>query len=436
MLELLMKNILQASLIGSIGIVFFIIFKKTLFKKYTQAFNYYIWLIIIIEMVIPFQLPIHISKTLISVLEYSPKIIKTEIVFYNKDFINESKFIIGNSSFNNIDIFKTISYLWLIGVIIIVVYNIFTYLNFISKIQHLTQEVSDTNINETYLDTLSELNIKRKISLKFCRCISTPLGTGILNPIILLPITTYGAEEIRWILRHELMHYKRHDILYKIILMAAIVIHWFNPLVYIMWKIINSDCELSCDEAVLKSSNIIERKAYALILVDSMRLNKINNLKGSVSTGFNNNKNILERRLENMFNLKTRKKGVITAIFVVMMVVSSLISVKASSEEALIKSTSTTTAATTTSRSDSTLANGVKTLYTGTASNMPKEFIDSDKVVQQIKENPDAKVVVVTGFVKYTYADAPADVKSQYEADCKSVDKTPSPLDVIVVSSK
>lgn len=387
MFEGLMKNILQTSLIGSVGVIILIVLKKSLFKKYTKAFNYYIWLTVIAVMVIPFKIPIYVSKRLSNTLQHLPKVIRTENIFYNTKFVSEINLIDGNNYFRNIDIFNIMFYIWISGVVIVILYNFFTYLYFINKVKQLTEEISDLNINNIYPNLILELNIKRKIPLWFCKDISTPLGTGILKPFILLPVATYSSEEITWILKHELIHHKRWDMLYKILLISAVAIHWFNPLIYILLKIVNYDCELSCDELVLKKSSFRDRKEYALTLVDSIRLNKNNGLKSRISTCLNNNE-ILERRIKNMFDLKMKRKGMVTGGIIAIVATSSLISFKTLAQEFPGKLPSTTVTSGSASNKDLISEKGIKILYSGKASDIPDNLKVPATIAQRIKQNP------------------------------------------------
>ena len=65
--------------------------------------------------------------------------------------------------------------------------------------------------------------------------------TGFFQTVLLLPREDYSEQELEMIIRHELVHYKRHDIAYKMLLMFAVAVHWFNPLVWIMTQEANKD---------------------------------------------------------------------------------------------------------------------------------------------------------------------------------------------------
>lgn len=98
---------------------------------------------------------------------------------------------------------------------------------------------------------------------------TAPLTYGIWRPVVLLPKITDWEDEarLRYILAHEFVHIKRFDILFKWLLVAALCVHWFNPLVWIMYILANRDMELSCDEIVVRTYGETTKSAYALTLI-------------------------------------------------------------------------------------------------------------------------------------------------------------------------
>lgn len=84
--------------------------------------------------------------------------------------------------------------------------------------------------------------------------IASPLVCGLLSPRIYLPTRMdFGSTELlRHILSHETMHIRRKDNWLKTVMLVALCIHWFNPLVWILSRYLASDLEMACDEAVLR----------------------------------------------------------------------------------------------------------------------------------------------------------------------------------------
>ena len=99
--------------------------------------------------------------------------------------------------------------------------------------------------------------------------ISSPLTFGVLRPVILVPKKTDWTDEtaLRYVLEHEFVHIQRFDVLSKLLLIAAVCVHRFNPLGWVMYVLANRDLELSCDETVLRRFGGDVRAAYARVLI-------------------------------------------------------------------------------------------------------------------------------------------------------------------------
>lgn len=116
---------------------------------------------------------------------------------------------------------------------------------------------------------LAEKKMKRQIALRQSARLPAPLSYGVLHPVILMPEGTDWADTacLRFVLQHEYVHIRRFDGVAKLLLAAALAVHWFNPFVWIMYVLANRDIELACDEAVVRSFGAKARSAYALALI-------------------------------------------------------------------------------------------------------------------------------------------------------------------------
>lgn len=112
--------------------------------------------------------------------------------------------------------------------------------------------------------------LRRKITIRVSDQISSPVTYGIIRPVILLPknINHENSCVIESILTHEYIHIKRYDGISKFILSITLCIHWFNPLVWVMFILANRDIELSCDEKVIHILGNEKKAQYALALLD------------------------------------------------------------------------------------------------------------------------------------------------------------------------
>ncbi|NRT72723.1 M56 family metallopeptidase [Clostridium beijerinckii] len=330
MIVALFSNILKTTLISSIGICIILLLKKSLFKEYTKGFNYYIWLIVIIRMIFPFEIPIYLNSNIVINKLSSLNTLNTNADIMTKtsatssslvSSLNSNQVIESTKNFN-INIFEVLSYLWIITTVIIITYRIFSYVKLKKNLVDLSIQVKDERINSIYYELLSEFQIKKRILLKVFDYASVPFGIGIFNSFIILPNKSYDEIKVRWILKHELMHFKKKDLIYKFLVMAVSSIYWFNPLVYVLNKYINIECELSCDEKVLHECDFNERRIYVLTLLNSLKQGQANINYTKLATELGN-KEILKRRFDSMLNKKT-KRGIFFGSLAIVIAICSL----------------------------------------------------------------------------------------------------------------
>lgn len=99
--------------------------------------------------------------------------------------------------------------------------------------------------------------------------ITTPIAAGIMRPRIVLPKTMdlHDNELLQYVLTHEYFHIRRFDAAWKLVMLAALCMHWFNPLVWVMFILANRDLEITCDEMVVKHFGANTKAAYAVSLI-------------------------------------------------------------------------------------------------------------------------------------------------------------------------
>ncbi|MDN9956202.1 M56 family metallopeptidase [Clostridioides difficile] len=367
-MNVLFENLLKTTLISSLGICILIILKTCIFKIFSKKFNYYVWLIILFRMLL---FPVSCS------IEFKTK-------------TKESYTLIDNiTNFNNNHPNKNLTLLficiWIIGVIFYLARLLIKYVKFKNLIVDTSFEVEDENINSTYRELLSELNIKNNIPLRYTDELASPAGVGLFKPYIFLLDLPYDGENIYWILKHELTHFKHRDILIKFIVVFVKAIYWFNPFVYIMSKKIDSDCELCCDESVINECSSKQKKEYALTILHAIELNNLNKM-GMLATEFT--KTNLEIRIKSI-GKRRGKRGIILAILIFIGSCFSFIDVNAQAP-------------------------------------LKKKSLSKNKTV-----------VPSTGFsfetTDYTYATAPEHVRKLYEEKCKKIGEVPRDTDKIEI---
>jgi beta-lactamase regulating signal transducer with metallopeptidase domain len=157
--------------------------------------------------------------------------------------------------------------------------------------------------------------LRRSLQIQQSDRIHSPLTYGVFRPVILLPKHTDWTDEarLRYILAHEFVHVRRFDTLLKWVTAAALCVHWFNPMVWLMYVLINRDIELSCDEAVVQNFGGTHKSAYALTLID---LEEQKNRFTPLVNHFN--KNAIEGRIKSIMQYKkTSRLSILVSIVLV-----------------------------------------------------------------------------------------------------------------------
>ncbi|MDE7231397.1 MAG: M56 family metallopeptidase [Oscillospiraceae bacterium] len=156
---------------------------------------------------------------------------------------------------------------------------------------------------------LSEQKIRRNVRIRCSEQAVSPLTYGILRPTILLPesLENEQSEQLTYILMHEMTHIRRFDMLRKIAAAAVLCLHWFNPVVWLLFLLYNRDIELACDEAVVRKMKGDCRSSYAMALIGMEEKRR-----GFSSLYSNFSKNAIEERIVAI--MKTKKIGVVPTI--------------------------------------------------------------------------------------------------------------------------
>lgn len=115
-----------------------------------------------------------------------------------------------------------------------------------------------------------KMGIHRKVTVRESDYIRSPLTYKLFRPVILIPKNMsdmLDEEQLTYVYTHELVHIRRFDAVAKFLCTAAVCIHWFNPLVWIMYLLFDRDMELACDETAIRILGSSSRSDYAMTLV-------------------------------------------------------------------------------------------------------------------------------------------------------------------------
>lgn len=303
-----MTALITSSITMSAIALLYMAFEPLLAKKYSARSIYFGWLIIIFGLLIPFR-P-QFSNPLIEINPPTASYINTPIVNPDIEFttitiVEDTNSISMNSP--QIHWFQVPFIIWLAGCAVCMTYCILRHIHFMRMINRWNKEVESTSILDLLEELKVNMNINHRVNIKICPCISTPMLVGFYKPVILLPENKMSYSEISLVLRHELVHYKQKDILFKGIMLMVIGIHWFNPMVYFILKITNRQCEISCDERVTKYLDIKGRKLYAETIINASR--RQTRYQTALSTNFYGGKSSMKKRIISIMNGTKKKLG-------------------------------------------------------------------------------------------------------------------------------
>lgn len=300
MLQNFIIALLESSITMSVLALVYIAITPLLFKKFSAKGQYYASLVIIIGLIIPFrfypQTSVIYMDSLIPVLNIT------------NDFpIDDVASNAMTTSFN-IPWYALAGSLWLAGVIVFLGHHIYRHRRFLTIVRRWSTVITDPLTLNILHETQKKLGITRQVSLQVCPGISSPMLLGFIRPTILLPSDEIPADELPLILKHELIHYKRKDLWYKTLVLLATALHWFNPFVYIIAREISIQCEISCDEEVVKNTDRVSRQQYIEAIFGIIR--KQSRAQTVFSTNFYGGKQGMKDRILSIMDTSHKKWGV------------------------------------------------------------------------------------------------------------------------------
>ena len=172
--------------------------------------------------------------------------------------------------------------IWMIGIFAMIILVIKSSLR-LRTLKKSALPLQNPEVHILYHRCLEEMGIHRNIPVYSTAFLKSPIIVGLLKPCIYLPIHLisdytlsgkacppqsgmnygmprgYNESDMRYMLLHELQHYKHHDAIASYLMILARVVYWFNPLVWYALKEMCNDREVACDTSVL---NMLEDDAY------------------------------------------------------------------------------------------------------------------------------------------------------------------------------
>ena len=290
-----------------------IVVRAVAIDKFPKKTFLFLWSIVLVRLLIPFTIPSSLSVySLVNPNSYEETPLSNMVPIISEGQLESAgedgqvhQFAVQTPY---VSVWHVI---WCIGVVLCIAFFALFYLCWLLRFKtaHL---VRNSNVEQW----LNAHRLKRSISIRQSDSIDAPLTYGLFRPVILMPKDTdwENTGQLQYILMHEYVHICRFDTATKLISTLAVCIHWFNPLVWVMYLLFNRDLELSCDESVVRRFGMASRSAYANMLI-SMEAKK----SGLMPFYNNFSKTAIEERVTSI--MRIRKVSLFTILIAVIMII-------------------------------------------------------------------------------------------------------------------
>lgn len=331
-METFLLNLLKTSLLGSLAILAMLVLKPLWRERYRAKTRCWLWLALAAFLLLPVDFSVKNAP-----VQAAPPKDYTLFVGTDKTAIQSTDNLFGDMAEKSgqspaqvrdtiiqrpvtnpeqkttryIPVTTILFYGYLAGAAAFLLYQGISYAHFRRTVRRWKRDVSRADYAAMLSDTARDLGVSAP-EMIVCEAISTPAVTGLLRPRLLLPHERYDVQELRYILRHELCHLKRRDMLLKLVLLAANAMHWFNPVVYLMLRQADEDIELACDSAATDGLEFPERAAYSRTLLAAVQ-SSVRALPAT--TCFGGTVERLKRRITNVLGVqKKRGLGIVALV--------------------------------------------------------------------------------------------------------------------------
>lgn len=192
--------------------------------------------------------------------------------------------------------------IWIVGMLAMIILVIKSSLR-LHTIKKSALPLQNPEVRRLYNRCLNEMKITRNIPVYSTAFLKSPIIVGFLKPCIYLPIhliSDYHESDMRYMLLHELQHYRHKDAIANYLMNFAGVLYWFNPFVWYSLKEMKNDREVACDTSVLKLLDEDDYKDYGNTLINFAE--KVSLTPFPFATGISGSMKQMQKRVINIAN--------------------------------------------------------------------------------------------------------------------------------------
>ncbi len=283
----LLKTVLSLSFSGTVVILFLYFLCRIFGKKMTKSWQYYLWLIAVLRLLVPVSGQINLVGNAFSELEISavgqeaketgPPSEAAENL--SKGGTKETEWndrapvetgqmreVTFGFSLTADLLAKAAGMAWLTVACFLLFQKILAYRKFAGYIR-AGSEPAELELLEQFGKLAEEKRVRGTVGLYVKEGMPSPFLMGCFFPKVILPSKEISETDFYYTALHELVHCRRLDLFYKWLIQLTVCLHWFNPFVWLMGRETDRFCELACDEAVLGGLMPEERRTYGDVLL-------------------------------------------------------------------------------------------------------------------------------------------------------------------------
>lgn len=265
-----MLSILDLSQAGAIMILVILAIRATCINRLPKRTFQALWGLALLRLLVPVAIPSRFSAQTMGLwlrdrLAARPEPMTAATPALPAPLPSQPEALPVETAIGQGEAFPWFLWLWLAGVCLLAAYFLITYVR--SRRLFATSLPVEIPFVTQWL---AANPTRRRVQTRQTDRPYGPLTYGLLRPVILLPQRALRLPEgaLAYVLAHELTHVRRGDALFKLLLIAALCLHWFNPLAWALFFLANRDLELACDEAVVRAFGEANKAAYARTLID------------------------------------------------------------------------------------------------------------------------------------------------------------------------
>ena len=293
------------------GIIIILLISKLIFKNnLSSRMQYNLWLLLLGLLAVPF-IPFRlvsfpqISSWLRSVRNYSASHADVGANNVMDTGLSGTTNWMNNFALSvNKDTPSVTGYIllgiWIVGMLAMMILIIKSSLR-LRTIKRSALSLQNPEVRRLYNKCLNEMKIARNIPVYSTAFLKSPIIVGLLKPCIYLPIhliSDYHESDMRYMLLHELQHYRHKDALANYLMNFVGVLYWFNPFVWFALREMRNDREIACDTSVLKMLEADDYEDYGNTLINFIE--KVSSSPFPFASSLSGNMKQMKRRIINI----------------------------------------------------------------------------------------------------------------------------------------